>query len=296
MGLHQAYAASLGSTVLAGLTNLDTNTNPEVRAEVGIGSLFPQFAYVAGVKPRVMFNSRAVAAVLDVTGSTGATIDSTATFKAYYALLENGAPAAGSGHQIYTFDRGLLLPRRLQCSHSQDATIDVEAVTYSSDGTTAPLVQSTGALPTILQDNVRHTLESASVAGVNLGCITDLSVDFGVNAETIGCKSDIYDKHIQKGGGVTAIITITTLDTDKLASASIPVQGKGNTHANTSIVLRCRKSDGILFETNNKITLTAHGITTYQNHSGQGPQRSQATVQVVCSWDGTNAPILISIA
>lgn len=296
MALHQAYACQQGATVLAGLTNLDTALNSEVRADVGVGSPFPQFAYVAGVKPRVQFQSRAVKSVLTVTGSTGSAISGASAFKAYYAKLADGVPAAGNVHQIYTFDRGLLVPRRLQCSHTQDAMLDVEAVTYSPDGVTEPLIQSTGALPTIARDNIRHTLKSASVGAVDLGCITDLSIDFGIQVDTIGCKSDPYDKHIEKGGGVTATITITTLDADAIADAKIPVKGKGTTHANTSIVLRQRAADGILFAPDQDITFTAHGIAVVQTHSGQGQSRSQATIQLTCAWDGTNAPIIIGMS
>lgn len=298
MGLSTAYAVVMGSATLAGLTNLETSTNPEIRSEVGIGSQFPQFSAVVGVKPRVQFSSNAIKNILAVTGSTGAPISTASTLKAYFAALVDGVPAAGTVHQIYTFDRGLLLPRRLQCSHQADATIDVEAVTYSSNGVLAPLVQSTGALPMILRDNIRHTLESVSIGGVPMGCITDVSIDFGVNAETVGCKSDIYDAHISKSGGVTATITITTLDIDKLSSAGIPLQGKAATHANTSIVLRKRSEDGILFATGgdlDNITITANGIATVQTVSGQGPQNAIATIQLTCAWDGTNAPILIAL-
>lgn len=295
MALHQAYAAQFGSTVLAGLTNLDSQTNPEVRAEVGIGSLFPQFAYVAGIKPKVMFNSRAIAAVLGVTGTSGAKITGSALFKAFYAKLAEGDVVNASEHQIYTFNRGLLLPRRLQCSHQQDATIDVEALCYSSDGATDPLIQSVGALPSIAQDNVRYTLKSAQVGGVDIGCITDVSIDFGIQAETVGCKSDVYDKHIQKGGGQTATISITTLDAAALGDAAIPLKGKAAAHANTSIVFRKRADDGIGFEDEADITITSFGLATYQSHSGQGPQRSQATIQITCAWDGTNAPLVLSL-
>lgn len=291
MALSQAYAVQHGSSVLAGLTGMDQQFGNEVRADVGIGSLFPQFAVVSGVRPRLQFNSRALAAVLAVTGTTGAEITTETPLKAYWATLANGVPAAGSVHQIYTFDRGLLVPRRISCSHRQDATIDLEAITYSSNGTDKPLIESLGTLPVIPQDNLRHTLKSATIGGLDLGCLVDVSIDFGVNADSIGCKSDIYDKHISIDGGVTPSITITTLDT----ALAIALEGMVGTHANTSIVLRQYDPTGILFASEaSDLTFTASGVLTRDNHSGQGPQRSQLSVRLTCNWDGTNAPIAIA--
>jgi hypothetical protein len=292
MPLTKAYAVQHNTTVLAGLTNLDAQFGAEVRSDVGIGSLFPQFAVVAGVRPRLQFASRAIKNVLDVTGTTGAAIATGATLKAVYAQLgDNGQPASGNVHTIYTFDRGLLVPRRLQCSHRQDATLDVEAVTFSSDGVIKPLIESVGALPAIVRDNIRHTLKSAQLGAVNLGCFTDISIDFGNNVDTLGCKSDTYDKHLSVDNGITPVITITTLDT----AVALALEGLVGTHANSSIVLRQYDPSGVLFAADSAdITLTAAGIITRDSHSGSGNQRSALTVRMTCAWDGTNAPIVIA--
>jgi len=290
MPLTKAFAVQYNTTVLAGLTQLDTQFGAEVRSDVGVGSLFPQFAVIAGVRPRLQFSSRAVDAVLGVTGTIGAPIASATLLRAFYAQLTDGQPSAGTVHSRYTFDRGLLVPRRLQCSHRQDATIDVEAITFSSDGVIKPMIEATAALPTIVRDNIRHTLKTATLGNVDLGCFTDISIDFGVNADTLGCKSDVYDKHLTLDNGITPVITITTLDTD----VALALEGLVGTHANSSIVLRQYDTSGILFSNANDVTLTAAGVITRDSHSGSGNQRSQLTVRMTCTWDGTNAPIIVS--
>lgn len=294
MPLYKAFAVQHNTTVLAGLTQLDTQFGAEIRSDVGVGSLFPQFAVVSGVRPRLQFSSRAVGSILTLTGTTGAPITQAATLRAIYAqLAATGQPASGTVHTIYTFDRGVLVPRRLQCSHRTDATIDVEAVTHSSDGAAKPLIESTGALPTIARDNIRHTLKSASIGGIDVGCLTDISVDFGVNVDTLGCKSDTYDKHLTIDNGITPIITMTTLDTN----LAIALEGLVGEHTDTEIVLRQYRDDGILFATGgdeNDITITGHGIVTRDSHSGSGNTRAALTLRVTCTWDGTNAPLLVS--
>ncbi|EMI17786.1 hypothetical protein RMSM_05312, partial [Rhodopirellula maiorica SM1] len=219
MGLQSAYTCKLGDTVLAGISTLDTATNPEVQSDVGIGSPFPQFAAVVGVKPRVLFQSRAIASVLAVTGTTGsAAFSDLSKFVAYWADLVDGVISTTG--TSYSMNRGVLVPRRLQCSHRQDAVLDLEAVSHSEDGAADPLTVATEAtLPAIVQDNIRHTLKSATIGGIDLGCITDVSIDFGINVDTLGCKSDIFDKHISKDQGITSVINITTLESGLLAGS-----------------------------------------------------------------------------
>ncbi len=117
MGLHNAFAVKYGSVVVAGLTQLDAQTNPNVEAESSGGTPFPQFAVITEQKPRVMFQTKQAAALLAVTGLAGAAIDGTNGFEAYFAnLASTGLPAAGTVHRRYTANRGLLLPRRRWCS------------------------------------------------------------------------------------------------------------------------------------------------------------------------------------
>ncbi|MEM8910824.1 MAG: hypothetical protein AAGC97_03575 [Planctomycetota bacterium] len=289
--LHSAYSVRLGATVLAGLTNLSTNGNPEVDASVGIGSQFPQFAVVRSVRPQIAFQSRAIAAALAITGTTGAAIDAD-DLVASYIEMQDGSP--GSATLDYTIDRGLLLPRRLQCSHRQDAVLDVEALTHSVDGDTDPITIGAGAPATIARDNIRHTLKSVIIAGVEFDCLTDVTIDFGVNAETLGCNSHVYDTLITKDNGVTPTVNITTLDVGKVASLGL--KGSAAAHADTTIVLRQYATDGIGFASGadaNDLTITASGVAHLQQQTGQGQQTSSATIQLTCNWDGTNAPLII---
>ena len=221
MTLSTAYAAQLGSTVLSGLTNLDAQTNPEVDNEVGIGSIYPQFVVIRSINPKVLFNSRAAQATLSQTGSTGADITDANPFKATFArLAANGQPDNTAIHRTYTATRGLLLPKRLSCQHRQDARIDVETLLWSADGVAAPMViADTGALPTVPRDNIRHTLQSATIGGVSFGCLESVDVDFGNNARTRGCSSNQYDSDMIQAG-VQPVITLVGLNADVFKSES----------------------------------------------------------------------------
>lgn len=287
--LHAAYSVKLGDTVLAGTTRLDSQTNPEVEAEVGIGSQFPQFAVVRAVKPRIAFQTRAIAAALTALGTTGAAITTLNKLLANYVALVNGAPGAtGIG---YTLDAGLIFPRQLTVSHRQDAVLDIDSRSISSDGSTAPMTFGAATIGALTRDNIRHTLKSVTIAGITFDSATDVTIDFGINADTLGCFSDIYDKLVTQEGGITPTITVTTQDVAKLSQLTL--NGK---RGDVVIVLRQYMTDGIGFEADalNDITITGKGISNFANLTGDGNGIATGPINTVCDWDGTNAPLTIA--
>lgn len=287
---YSAYAVSSGSTVLAGLTTLSAAINPEVEADVGIGSQFPQFAVIRAIKPTIGFASRSIASLLAVTGTTGAPI-TTDPLQAQFQTLTDGIPQSNA--ITYTLSKGLILPRRLSVSHRSDATLDVEALGRSDDGSTSPIALGSAASVTVPRDNIRHTLKSVVIAGITFDCLTDVSIDFGVNAETLGCDSHIYDSMIVKDRGITPSVSITTYDLAKLNQ--LTAIGKSGVHADSSIVLRQYDPSGLGFSTDaDDITFTLNGIATIGDASGQGPSAARGTIRIDGSWDGTNSPIVLA--
>lgn len=291
MTLHAAYSVKYGDDILAGVTNIDSQTNPEIDASVGIGSQFPQFAVVRSVKPRIAFQTRAIDSALTALGTTGAAISDDDKLVATYVAMAADGSTDTSG-RAYTLDRGLVMPRQLQVSHRTDAVLDIEALSYSSDGSTAPMTFGAGTIATLTRDNIRHTLKSVTIAGVTFDCNTSVTINFGINADTLGCNSNLYDTHITKDNGITPTISVTTHDVEKLEQLTL--DGK---RGETTIVLRQYDDEGIGFASGvdeNDITCTGRGIANFQSHTGQGPQTSSGTVLITCDWDGTNAPLILS--
>jgi len=287
--------------VLAGLTNLTNATNPEVQNDSGIGTPFPQFVAITAQKPRIQFATRAVQAALAVTGSTGAKIDGTNNLTSQLAKLgDDGLPVAANEHRTYTATRGLLIPRRLTCQHRQSAQLDVEALLFSSDGAAHPLtIADNVALFTLVRDNIQHTLGAITLgitgSVINFGCAQSVSIDFGQNAETIGCGSDLYDRHMHQPS-VKPVITLTGLSAAAFGSTGVPPVGKALDHTETMIILRKRSLDGIGFVANAEdehIAITCNGLAVVTQHTAQGTSRAEVTVQITGSWDGTNAPLVI---
>ena len=305
MTLHTAFAVRYGASgVIAGITNLNTSLNPEVKSDPGPGSPFPQFAVILSQKPKLMFSSQAVAAALGVTGATGAVIDATNNLFAFFAQLgSNGLPAAGNVHRSYTFNRGLLVPRRLNVQSRQFATLDMEALTYSSDGAAHPMVLADNAvLPAVALDNVHHTIGKVvlgSGTSITADCINNISIDFGSRAETVACGSALYDQHLQQPA-IQPVITLRGINASVFAaSGGVPPVGLALTHAGSTIFLRKYASSGIGFvadATAEHIAMTFDGVAVVTEHTGQGTQRAEVSIQITTKWDGTNAPITIDTA
>lgn len=304
MGLHNAFAVKYGSTVVSGLTQLDAQTNPNVEAESSAGTPYPQFAVITEQKPRVMFQTKQVAALLGVTGLAGAAIDGTNGFTAYFAnLAASGLPASGSVHRSYACNRGLLLPRRLTCQSRGNVQVDAEALVYSSDGAAHPLtIADNVALPSVVQNNVQHTIGQVAIGitgtVITIPCLQNLSIDFGSGAETIGCGSDLYDTHLQLPR-IAPIITLTGIDAAVFGASGVPPVGMPLAHAATKLFLRKRATNGIGFVANGTaehIKLTANGLAVVTSHTGQGTARAEVNIQITTSWDGTNAPLTIDTA
>lgn len=297
MSLRSAFAVTLGASTLSGLTSLDVQNNPAVDNETGIGSPYPQFVVVTGIQPRIPFASRAVAAVLGVTGSDGAPISTANKLAAYFAKIgDNGLVETGAVHTQYIAERGLLLPRRLSVEHQRYATIDVEALLYSLDGAAHPLaVSHILALPTIARDNIRHTIKSVVIGNgdveIDLGCVTRVEVNFGSQARTVGCSSDVYDSHLVQDS-VQPTISVTGITPGILSNDLL--EGILADHAETVITLRQYDVSGVGFVADDDIVITAHGLAVLESHSGQGSRESSVTLNVTCAWDGTNKPILIT--
>lgn len=304
MTLYTGYAVTYGTelspTVLAGLDNLSAGLNPEVDNAVGIGSIYPQFAVLRRMQPVIQFQSHAVASVLGVTGYVGADIDSTNRLMAYWAQMDGQLPASGSVHRSYLADRGVLVPRQLSVQNGQDAIVNCEAILYSSDGATDPItIADDAALPTLARDNIRHTMRSVTLAGVDMGCVDNLSIEFGNGVRTRGCNSDIFDTLIEQPG-IQTVITLTGIDAEKLAAASIPLKGKGGTHTDSTIYLRKYDESGIDFVadgTAEHIKIDAEGLVFVDEHSGTGSNTSELSVRMLCTLDADgNAPIAIDTA
>lgn len=309
---YKATALSIAGTFIGGAVRQAVTTGLNVQNETVAGSVYPLQANITAVNPRLTFSTLNVAKALTAIGALG--LDISATPVELFELLYNdrGTLASGSVHRKLTFKSGRIVPRSLSCNHQGNASLDIEMLTISTGtliggtlfGETERPVDYTEsvAAPSVTLadlDSERYTLGSATIGAVDVGCLQDMSIDFGLEIETTGCSSNPYPTQIETRS-VNPMISMTTRDTNKFASASVPLTGKAATHANTTIYLRKRKqstAEFVAYATAEHIKITSAGLLTFEEPwNADGSANATAKLKLQCLFDGTNAPLLLNLA
>jgi hypothetical protein len=92
------------------------------------------------------------------------------------------------------------------------------------------------------------------------------------------------------------VITLRGINAAAFGSAGVPNVGIPLDHATTKILLKKYNPSGIGFvadSTEEHILITAAGVGVVTEHTAQGTERAEVTIQITTRWDGTNAPITI---
>lgn len=303
MSIYKGYGVRItpsggSATLIGGITQQSLPLGTEITTQQTAGATYARVGTINAIKPRGMFTTYNVGTLATLLGLRGACLAGGAApglemWELKYTKC-GAIDVTTTPHRKLVIPNGIVIPKTIQCSHQQDATMSAEAIaTY--DGTNDPvLIVASQAAPTGLTDAFRFTLGAITIAGVTFAGNLDVSVDFGNNAVTDGGDSDVFDTHIE----ITQIvptITIRVRDVAQFASAGLPLRGKHGEHTDTSIVLRRRVNGTASFSTDaDNILITADCIANFEDvWSAQANGRGEATVKLTCLDDGTNAPIII---
>lgn len=303
MSLWSPYAIHLhcdgdSSALITGVSDQNIPVNPEVSRDQTAGSQYPAHVSVTAQKPRPRFMTYNLAVALDLVGLTGKAITSTtnAGLEFYKVLLgANGQPSSGSVHTKIAVRKGLIMPSRISCTHQQHAQI--EYMIYPQyDGTNDILTTTASvALPAASWgDTERFGLYQWSVNSVTVDQITELEIDFGLQADTFGGDGDLWDTDVEVQT-IAPELRITGRFVDLFASGSIPLAGKSAAHANTTGYFQKRLQTAagyVAAGTAEHIAMTVAGLAVWDEvFQAQGQAHGMGTVRIPLIYDGTNAPI-----
>jgi len=297
---HSLYAVQIGSTLLGGITQQRVQTGTEVRGEATSGEVYNRTQSITAQKPSANFTTLAIATALDAVGLTGVDIAGLSGYLNFYAQQHaDGGTRAGAGsHRKYTIRKGIIVPRLLQVSHQQDATIAYD-VTVTYDGVNDPItITDSVSLPTGITDAERFTLGPIRIGNIALAQARSFEIDFGITVQSEGAESSIWDTF----ASIVTIaprLTLRGIDIEWFKAANIPLLGKAAIHTDTKIYLRKRASGGtyVADAVAQHISFTADGlayIDTVQDANGQDP--SEVMLVMPLRYDGTNAPLVINTA
>ncbi|MEK6799382.1 MAG: hypothetical protein AABZ12_10485 [Planctomycetota bacterium] len=298
--IHGLSVVQFGTTVLNGIGSLRMATGTEVRSDPTSGEVYARHGHIAGQKIAAEFSSRDLVVALAQVPLTGKKIGDLSGGLTFYAgkHQSGGTRATGAAHRKYVFLDGIAYLTRLTAGHQADAELGLGAIA-AFDGANDPVAMTENvSLPAGIADTDRFTLGPITIAGLALQQFRSLSVDFGVQAKSEGSESETWDRytHIER---IIPEITIRGVRLDWLKTANVPLLGKAPTHANTAIYLRKRKVGGA-YEPDASavhVKLTAAGIATVETPvDAQGVDAAECELRMRCTYDGTNAPIVVTTA
>jgi hypothetical protein len=302
MPVYKSHALKVGSNWIGGILKQNLSSKATVNASPTAGSIYPLQITINEVKSMFGFTTYNISTALGILGLTGVALGGGTTAELYeIQWTDGGQIASGSVHRKIVLAAGRVIPRKLSASNRQDATLDLEALGLSADGAASPLaITENVALPTAL-DDARFTLHSASAAGIDMGCLQSLDFDFGLQIETAGCKSNIYDTRIEINS-IVPKININTLDANLFGTggSQIPDKGKICLHSDTIFKLRKRKpkvAEFVADATTEHVKITCDGVIVPSDpFSGSNNDNGTTTFEITGSFDGTNLPFVINSA
>lgn len=299
---HKAHALKIGANWIGGIVSQAFTNAPSMQTEPTAGSIYPLQTSIQEIKAGFRFTSHNVASALSVLGFLGVPLSAQVPAELYEINYgDDGFIVAGSSHRKIAFSTGRALWRTLSCANRQDAQIEIEVFGLSPDGSTNPAVFTEGVAAPAAVDDARHTIAAVQLGGIGMGCVTDLRLESGLQIQSDGCKSDVFDTRM----GVQSVvpkIQITTLAAELVGSAQgkINLPGIAATHANTFIKLRKRNNKTGTFvadATAQHIVITADGmVVPIEPFSAQNNADGNTRFEMTATFDGTNAPFLINAA
>ena len=298
MPVFKAAALKIGSTWIGGISQQTATNEANVQSTPTAGSAYPLQININSVKDSFTFQTFNVAAALSALGALGADLNSNAAELYEIQWTDAGQIASGTAHRKMVFAQGRAVPRRLTCRNGEDASLEIMIMGISSDGATNPLaITESVALPAAL-DSERHTIHSAVFAEINLGCIENLEIDFGIEIASKNCSSNIFDSRIEIAS-IVPKINVTTLKADLVGNGSsqIPNTGKSGTHSNSIFKLRKRTPKVASFvadATEEHISITADGtIVPTTMFQASNNEDGTSVFEITGRFDGTNVPLVI---
>ncbi len=301
---HTIYDVELGKATpvrLPGIESMNIRSQTTVEAEATSGAVYPEHIAMTAQEPDAEFTSLALIECLTEIGLAGLSIATLPTGLNLFAYkhAEGSGRAGASLHRQYSATEGLIVPTRISIDHRGDCRVSFDCmVTY--DGTNDPFViTDLVTLPAAAADAARHTIGKTVLGGVTIDHLKNVELDFGQTIERESADSDKWPTHASI---ITTkpVFTFRGIDVEYLKAANIPLEGKAAVHADTTVYFRKRGITASGFVANGTaehVKITGDGLAYVDDiYSSQGSGSGvEASVKLPCRFDGTNAPIVITL-
>ena len=291
-------------SALAGFTSLGLSTGIDVRTLMGVGGLWETTAAIVKTIPGLTFGTTQIETLLSWTSGTYRCIKSVGAGKhgidAFLNKHDQCNARDDADSERYRFSNGLLVPRTLECSSGEIASMAAELHPVG-DASNAPMQVDPGiALPSVAVATKEHfTMYDQTVGSVSLQGAKNVQFDFGVTVTKEMSDGDLVPSWVSVGS-IISRITLRGINPRWLGVGAIPLGGRKLLHGDTSFrFARMVDADADSYMDltgNHHLVITTYGlayVTTPASGNGDGSP-AENEVQIICLHDGSNVPLGIS--
>jgi len=284
--MHFVQALKLDTATLGGIQALAVNPGIEPFLVQADSKPSAQMAGIDTQKPMLPFMSAHIGVLNTLFGIDGYHVN-TKPLEAYTVLGAQGAGRAATGEKI-NITEAIVVPRTLSAAIRPPATISYDVAMCEADGTVPFSVTSGQTVPTPTVSEAFRAGD-VTVAASSVGPITSWSIDFGIQL--------VYD--IDPATGFPKMVSIQrhnpriSIETKK--PGALVQLGVSGTDDVVSLTL-LKAAHGAAFAGSGDLTLACTKNFVYVEELGgqDGDDGAITRINVICVWDGTNAPITVS--
>ncbi len=298
MNVHTLYAVNIATAedvdaLIDQISAFSIDTGIEDMLVSADGGVDNTFLAVGNQEPKISFTTSALVTALDAAGIGGLKISSDVDddgLECWFHKVIKGGTRGGAGtHVKMTVNEGMLVPRSLQASQKEMASLEYEVV-ISYDGTNDPIViegsQNLEGSPSVGE---LFTVGPVNINGAQLNGIQDINIDFGLTEFIVGADGTVWPTFIAINSREPTI-TIQTTEVEALSTFGLTGVEQGVTD---SVVYFKKVAEGatrVADATQEHISCTIDDgmIRVVSIAGGQGDIQI-ATVEIKPIFDGTNA-------
>lgn len=272
--LYTIKAITVGPT--AGPTHIGQITDQSVSDDISelltgdSGDIYNRDVSIARQDTRFKITTEAVKTALGAIGLTGLAITALAPVIVYFQPYSAGGTRDTTACVAFKFVKGIVLLRSVSANAGSLATVELEIIGVSDDGTNAPAEKLTAQTAPATTTSEMYVASGVGVQGWD--------IDTGINAQLIGDTGETWNTHVS----IERIQPAVTLR--KTAMGALGVTSLG------SVTLIDRLSGGL--NGSSPITFTFNQQMGTARNIGGRPAITE--YNITPTYDDSNAPIVIT--
>ena len=268
--LYTIKALKIGTDIIGQITDQNVSDDISELLTGDSGDIYSRDVSIARQDTRIRVTTEAVKSVLGVVGLTGVAITDAAPVLVYFQPYTAGGTRNTSACVAFKFTKGIVLWRSVGANAGALATVELEVIGVSADGSNAPAEKLTSQTAPATTTSEMYVASGSGVQGWD--------IDTGIEAQLIGDTGETWNTHVS----IERIQPAVTLRKTTMGALGVTDIG--------SVTLINRLSGGlngsspITFTFNQKMA-TARGI---------GGKPAITEYNITPTYDDANAPIVVT--